>query len=176
MAKNKTVVKTQIADKEQNVEAPQPPKKLENEPTATEKLEEVNMEGSETPSKEPYATQPIPPVQDKVESADVSSEDIITHKEEVSEIELALGEMDDKRSIKFKIDPDNTKAPAYAVEDFRGFFEEYQEKKEAKPNVMFINTTSLEKLGYRDVAVDLGLTIKESTVYNEKELVLALDF
>lgn len=127
--------------------------------------------------KKPSATQSIPAVEEKVKNPKLSSEDVVNDGSPTAptEQELGFGTFDNDRSMKFTIDPDTIKAPSYATDDFREFVEKYRKKKGAKPNILFINTESLEKLGYRDVAVDLGLHIKESTVYKKKELVLALD-
>jgi hypothetical protein len=112
--------------------------------------------------EKPSATQAIPPVKQKKE--DLGGED-----------KLNFEHMDTNRSMKFKIDVDNIGTPSHQTDIMREFFQKFLDKKEVKPNNMFINTTSLEKLGWRDVATDLGLHIKESTVYNDDEMVLALD-
>jgi len=154
-----------------------PPLK-KNEPNADEVSEILTPQTDVFGDEKPSATQAIPAVVEKIQAPKVSSEDVTNEAgatDAAEEQELAFGNFSNKRSMKFDINPDTVKAPSYATDDFREFVEKYQKEKGAKPNILFINTTSLEKLGYRDVAVDLGLHIQESTVYKDDELVLALD-
>lgn len=177
MTKKKT--KIVMAEKEKAVEQPKSPASSNpNELTPEEKAEALMPQTEVTGDHRPSATQDIPAVVERVDKVKESSEDITDNAgstDAVTENELAFGNFSNKRSMKFDIDPNEIKAPAYAVDDFRGFVEKFRHEKEARPNVLFINTDSLNRLGYRDVAVELGLQIQESTVYKDDELVLALD-
>ena len=169
MAKQKK--KVEILGKEEKVTQPKTvTNEPKNAPTPAEQVKEITKPLGDTSEVVEKGTVPIPPVKEKVD-APAKNEPI----QEADPNELAFGHMDDTRSMKFKIDPDNVKAPSYSTDDFRDFFYKFEKEKVSRPNVLFINSESLEKLGYRDVATDLGLHIKEGTGYKKTELVLAVD-
>ncbi len=131
-----------------------------NTPTPTEQAETTKMPlqedinfGEQLPVEE--GTVNIPAVKEKLEPED---------------------EKEKKISLKFKINPAITKSSVYLVEDFKDFVQQYRDKFESKPNTMYVNTDSLESLGYRDIATDFGIHIKEGRGYDPKELVLAIEY
>ncbi|WP_312697051.1 hypothetical protein [Sphingobacterium mizutaii] len=133
---------------------------------------EINLE--KTGDEKPSATQTIPPVVEEVENPKASSEEVITGESDATEHELAQGMLPKKKSMDFKVDPNEVKAVAYAAEDMVAMYDKFVKKFNGKPDEIFINTVTLEKLGYRDTVSALGLHIRESSVYNENELVLAI--
>lgn len=181
MTKKKTTAakkETVVVAGPSNVPTPKPEKRAKGELSAeqaTEALMPIDPKEADE-SEKPSAQQPIPPVKEKVNKPKTDKDgDVEGLNDASTENELAFGNFPADRSMKFTIDPDTIKAPHYAVEDFRNIFEKFRKEKGVKANNLFINTDSLEKLGYRDVATDLGLHIKESTVYKEKEMLLAVD-
>lgn len=73
------------------------------------------------------------------------------------------------------VDPDEVRAPAYAVQEFRDYVQKYLEESGSKPNVLTINSLTLDKLGYKDVAIELGLAIKGGGSFDEDKMVLSLE-
>lgn len=127
-------------------------------------------------SHKPSATQPIPPVKEKIDKPNTDKTGAVKDLHDTStDNKLAFGNFHKDRSMKFKIDADNIGTPQHQSDEMRKYFNKFLDEKSVKPNNLFINTTSLEKLGWRDIATDLGLNIKESSVYNDDEMVLAID-
>lgn len=119
------------------------------------------------------ATVAIPEVVKDIDKADVTPEEI-TLGAEVDPEELAFGMLDDETGVKYKIDPFEVENALDAANTFRSFFSKFRKKKHTSPNVLYINTQSLERLGWKDIASELGLTLQTSTTYHPKEMVLAL--
>lgn len=138
----------------------------------TEEANKINTEifGDDKPS----ATQPVPPVVEKIEKQDVSSDEVTENYDDFESKELALGMLPNKKSMDFKVDPNEVKAVAYAAEDMVEMYDKFVKKFETKPNEIFINTLTLEKLGYRDTISALGIHIRESSVQKETQLTLAV--
>lgn len=133
---------------------------------------EINLE--KTGDDKPSATQNVPPVEEKVDDPKVTSEEVTTGESEATSHELAQGMLPKRKSMDFKVDPNEVKAVAYAAEDMVAMYDKFVKKFNAKPDEIFVNTLTLEKLGYRDTVSALGLHIRESSVYKETKIVLAI--
>lgn len=140
--------------------------------SASKVIEALTPKEGDTPDQQD-ASGVIPPVKSDIDEVDLTAEEVIGN-DSVDPRELALGMLPEDKGVKFTIDPFEVQNNRDAQDTFRDFFEKFKAKKHTSPDVLYINKDSLERLGWRDVASELGLTIQETTTYKTTEMVLGL--